>query len=99
MAYQISFRKRAAAEYLESVVWYKERSQEAAKDFIKAINNKIDEIENKPDFFRKTYKQFHEAKTLKFPFSIVYFIDEKKKLIVITSIFHQKRNPKIKFKD
>ena len=99
MAYQISFRKRAAAEYLESVLWYKERSEQAAGNFINAINDKLDEIERKPDFFRRTYKQFREAKTHIFPFSIIYFIDEEKQLVVITSMFHQKRNPKIKFKD
>lgn len=99
MAYQISFRKRAAAEYMESIVWYKERSEQATENFIKAVNSKLDEIESKPDSFRKSYKQFHEARVKKFPFSIVYFIDEEKKLIVITGIFHQKRNPKIKFRN
>ena len=97
MAYTISFRKRAATEYLESVLWYKERSEQSAINFIKAVNDKLDEIENMPERFRKSYKQFHEARTKKFPFSIVYFIDHEKSLIVITSIFHHKRNPKIKF--
>ena len=40
MAYQTSFRKRAAAEYLESIAWYKERSKQAAENFIKVVNGR-----------------------------------------------------------
>ncbi|MDB5198332.1 MAG: type toxin-antitoxin system RelE/ParE family toxin [Chitinophagaceae bacterium] len=98
MPYKITFRKRAAKEYLESVAWYKSRSLSAAENFVSGIHHALNKIEKQPSQFRKSYKDFYEAKTKKYPFSIVYFIDETKKLIVITSIFHQRRNPEKKFK-
>jgi hypothetical protein len=61
MSYSITFRKRAATEYIEAVAWYK------------------------------------QARTKKYPYSIVYFVDEEKKRIVITTVFHNKRNPERKF--
>ena len=98
MSYSITFRKRAATEYIEAVAWYKERSVQAAENFVVIIQDTLTQIQNQPDYFRNSFKNFHEAKTKKYPFSIVYFIDEKKKRIVITSLFHNKRNSKRKFK-
>ncbi|MEO6453043.1 MAG: type II toxin-antitoxin system RelE/ParE family toxin [Ginsengibacter sp.] len=97
MSYEIRFRKRAAKEYIEAISWYKNRSFQAASDFVSVIQETLDEVEKGPGRFRNSYKHFHEIKTKKFPFSIVYFIDEPKQIIIITSLFHQKRNPKRKF--
>ncbi len=97
ITYQIYFRKRAAKEYLEAITWYKARSGRAAEKFISVIQKTLHEIEQRPDKFRLIHKNFHEVKTKNFPFSIVYFIDTTKNFVIITSIFHQKRNPKIKY--
>jgi plasmid stabilization system protein ParE len=97
MSYNISFRKRATKEYPESIAWYKDRSLQAAEIFVVSIQQTLNKIEKQPSQFRKSYKNFYEAKTKRYPFSIVYFIDDMKNLIVITSIFHQKRNPEKKF--
>ena len=97
MAYKITFRKRAAREYIEAIAWYKERSLQAAENFVRFLQQKLSEIEKQPDYFRKSYKHFHETKISKYPYSIVYFIDEEKQIVVVTAIFHQKRNPKKKF--
>ncbi len=97
MAYQINFRKKAAKEYIAAIAWYKERSLQAAENFVLMAQAALKEIEIQPENFRIVYNQFHQVKTKKFPYNIVYFIDEKKKAVVITIFFHQKRNPKKKF--
>jgi plasmid stabilization system protein ParE len=97
--YKITYRQRASNEYLTSIIWYKERSITTAQKFIEAIDNAIKNIASQPTFYKNTYSIFYEAKTKTFPFSIVYFIDEEEKQIVIVSIFHQKRNPRKKFED
>lgn len=95
--YKITFRKRAAKEYIEAISWYKERSLLAAENFIKVVNEAFAKIEVELDYYRKSDKHFRELKILKYPFTVVYFIDEDEKLIVITTLFHLKRNPKKKF--
>ncbi len=95
--YIITIRKRAAKEYLEAIAWYKERSQMAAKNFVKEVNDAFTKVEFEPAKHKNTYKHFYEIKLHKYPFSIVYFIDEEETRIVITTIFHYKRNPKKKF--
>jgi plasmid stabilization system protein ParE len=95
--YKITFRKRAAKEYIEAISWYNERSIVAAENFIKAVNEAFSKIEAQPHHYRNSYKNFHELRLNKFPFAIIYFIDEEKTIIVITTIFHHKRNPDVKF--
>jgi mRNA-degrading endonuclease RelE of RelBE toxin-antitoxin system len=98
MTYTAAFRKRAAKEYIASFKWYREQSVQASDNFVTAVNKLLAEIEKQPDYFRNSYKNFHEAKIKKFPISLIYFIDEEEKRVVITSFFHYKRNPLNKFK-
>ena len=97
MRYTILFRKRATKEYIQSITWYKERSDKAAKGFVDAVNAVLDQLENEPDAFRYTYKHFKEVAIKRYPFFIVYFIDEKNRMVIITSIYHFKRNPAKKY--
>ena len=99
MKYSLTFRQRASFEYFDATFWYKKRSIVVAEKFIKAIDEVLEKIATNPTRFRNTYLDFHEARTKKFPFSIVYFVDKDEKRIVVVSIFHFKRNPRKKFTD
>lgn len=98
MSYIIAYQPRAIKEYEEAASWYKERSVQAAKNFETEIKKKIDILRNEPTRFRKTYKAFHEVKLDKYPFDIIYLIDEIKTVVVISSIYHKKRNPNKKYR-
>jgi plasmid stabilization system protein ParE len=98
MSYKITFRKKVVKEYLHAIAWYKERSPSAAENFVRLFQQRLDEIEMQPDYFRNSYKHFHETKIRRYPYNVVYFIDESKKIIVVTTLFHQKRNPRKKFR-
>ncbi len=97
MVYRITFRKRAAKEYIKAIAWYKERSLRASENFRKAVEEGLNKIESDPFYFRNSYKHFFETKLPKYPYGIVYFIDEESRLVVITTIFHHKRHPKRKY--
>ena len=90
--YKIALRKRAAKEYLEAIIWYNERSLKAAENFRTSVDEAFSKIEVEPDRYRNSYKYFHELKLRKYPYSIIYFIDKEKVCIVVTTIFHHKRN-------
>jgi plasmid stabilization system protein ParE len=96
--YKTIIRERASKEYLEAIEWYEKRSLQAVENFILIVQQTLNEIEDRPDHFRIVYKNYREAKTKRYPYSIVYFIDEKKQSVIITTLFHHKRNPKKKFK-
>ena len=98
MIYRHAYAPEALEEYKEAISWYRERSEKAAENFVKEIAEKITTICNAPLKYRNTYKDFRETSLKKYPYSIVYLLDEQKKQVVIFSVFHQKRNPRKKFR-
>lgn len=99
MDYKVSFSERASKEYYASLAWYKERSFQAAENFIKAVNDTLDKIADDPKRYRNTYKNFFEVGLTTYPFAVIYFIDEEVQQVVVMSIFHYKRNPRKKFRE
>ena len=97
MEYQYLFGPRAAEEYESAFQWYEERSVIAADNLIISVQDAINDICTHPYSYRNTYKNLREATLKKYPFNLVYYIDEKKKLIIIISVYHHKRNPKDKY--
>ena len=97
MTYSHIFDSVAAKEYEEAFKWYEERSFFAADNFLLAVENAIHLICANPHRYRNTYKSLRELTVKKYPFNLVYFIDENKKLIIIVSLYHHKRNPKTKY--
>lgn len=80
MPYNIEFRKRAIKEYIEATAWYKERSLTAAENFVLFVEQAIHKIKSQPNDFRVSYKNYHEAKIKNYPFNMVYFVEEDKKV-------------------
>lgn len=68
----------ALQEYKEAVGWYRERSEKAAENFIKEVDEKIAVICKDPLRYRNTYKEFRETSLKKYPYSIVYLLDEQR---------------------
>jgi plasmid stabilization system protein ParE len=89
---------RAQKEYEQPIAWYSERSELAALNFIKNVDATYLRITKRPYQFKNTYKFFREASVKKYPFVIIYTIEESIKTIIIVSVFHHKRNPKKKYK-
>lgn len=98
MAYRYLILSEAQDEYESSVIWYNERSWLAADQFIEAVDNALGLICEHPYRWRNEYSMYYELGVKKYPFSIIYRVDEEKQLVVVTSVYHQSRNPKKKYK-
>ncbi len=81
----------------ESIEWYLSKSYPIAENFIKAFENTIKIICEHPYRWRNTFGEYYELSFKKFPFAVVYLINEVEKLIIITAVYHHKRNPESKF--
>ena len=97
MKYSYIYEPRAIQEYEEAIVWYLEWSKQASEHFELAVTEKLHEICLHPRLYRNTKKYFREAFLKKYPYSIIYVIDNEKHTIVITSVFHNSRNPRKKY--
>jgi len=88
----------AQLELENAFIWYASRSERVAHNFVNQVHQTIFTICSNPNQFRNYYKDFYELGVKKFPFSLIYIINELQNEILITSIFHHKRNPKKKYK-
>ena len=98
MSYRHTFTPNAFTEYSDAVKWYLQRSPKAADHFVKEVDARVQLICEDPFRYRNQYKNFYETSLRKFPFYVIYFVDEEKKMVVIASIYHHKRSTKRKFK-
>jgi plasmid stabilization system protein ParE len=98
MAYSYLFDPVAAKEYEESFNWYEKKSYLAADNFIIRVQEAITAICVDPYRYRNGYKNLRELSLKKYPHQVIYYIDDANSTVIIVSIFHQKRNPKKKYR-
>jgi plasmid stabilization system protein ParE len=98
MSYDLKIRQEATKEFSNAFLWYEEQQSGLGDVFETAIRRKLNQISRNPYHYKADYNQFHQELTEKFPFLIVYVIDENLKQITVMAIFHTSRNPSKKFR-
>jgi plasmid stabilization system protein ParE len=98
MKYRYIYDPLALKEYTEAISWYMERSEQAAVGLVKEVNERLALICHAPFRYRNVYKKYRETSLKRFPYSIIYLIDEDKKMIIVSSVYHHKRNPRKKYR-
>jgi plasmid stabilization system protein ParE len=98
MKYQYILHEKAQEDYETSLQWYIERSKQAAEDFIVAVNTALDLIIEYPTRWNNKYKKYYELGLKKYPFVIIYIIESDKNLIIVSAIYHYKRNSKNRYR-
>jgi plasmid stabilization system protein ParE len=96
MEFSYLLTKIAQNDYEVSLEWYLERSSQAAEKFMLAVDDTLELICNNPYRWRNQYKNFYQLTLKKYPFTIIYIIEEA--VIIVTAIYHQKRNPKKRYR-
>lgn len=95
MAYKIIVDPSAGLDIFESIEWYNKAQPGLGIKFYKQVQTVFKLIRKNPSAFAIRYKTNHTAIVKKFPFLVHYFIDNEKKSIVVTSVLHTSRDPKM----
>lgn len=95
MAYKIIVDPTAGLDIIESIEWYNKAQPGLGIKFYKQVLAVFKTIRKNPLAFAIRYKTCHTANVKKFPFMVHYFIDDPKKIIVVTSVLHTSRDPKM----
>jgi plasmid stabilization system protein ParE len=98
MSYRHIFDPVALNEYKDAISWYLERSELAAEGFVKEVNELLIVVCRDPFRFRNTYKRYREISLKKYPYYIVYLPDEDRKVVIVSSVYHHKRDPLKKYR-
>jgi len=99
MIYLLRLHPLIQQDFNEAYGWYEDQQKELGERFSNAIRGKIEQILLRPQVYgSRGNKKFREAKVEFFPYVIVYKINERKKEIYISSIHHNSKHPKKKFR-
>jgi hypothetical protein len=84
----------AITDLQEAYDWYEEQSLGLGERFIREVDDYLLLINKNPFQFAVQFSEKYRFALLKrFPFRIVYRIDERKKCVYVISVFHTSRNP------
>jgi plasmid stabilization system protein ParE len=89
---------RAEKKIEDAWAWYEDRQVGLGDRFIKEVVGQIRQVELYPETYAARYKTFREASVPIFPYILIYKINKTQKLVYILSVFHAKRNPKMKYR-
>lgn len=94
--YKITLLEGALAEMEESSAYYNQQSAKLGEEFEEEVFELLELISRNPLLFPIKFECYHEAVLRRFPFVIVYEILTSE--IVVSAVFHTKRNPVRKLK-
>jgi toxin ParE1/3/4 len=85
----------ATADLQEGYDWYEEQSIGLGDRFIREVDDYLDVISKNPFQFPIQFSgKYHFALLKHFPFRVVYSIDEPRKFVYVSAVFHTSRDPK-----
>jgi hypothetical protein len=92
MIYKVVIEPRAILDIQDAIDYYDSKQNGLGKYFLQVVEEHIITLTKSP-FFQIRYKDYHGFPILKFPFILLYYIDEKLKIIYIMSVFNTSLNP------
>jgi plasmid stabilization system protein ParE len=98
MSYRYILHWEVQQDYEEALKWYAGRSLAAAEKFVAAVDHALQLICEHSTRWRNEYKHYYELGVKKYSYTIIYIIERHQQLVVVTSVYHHKRNSKRKYR-
>lgn len=93
MPYKVVVEPRALADIQNGIDYYEEQLEGLGTRFSETIDHYIHAISQNPHY-RVRYKDYRTVPTGKFPYLIVYYLDETQETAYVMSVFHTSQNPR-----
>jgi len=90
----ILFKEPTANDVMSSFQFFEEQKRGLGEKFIKHIDATLASISKNPTLFPVRFKEMREARVRRFPFVILYEIEEKH--VIVYAVFHTRQSPKKK---
>lgn len=93
--FSVELLAQAEDELSDAYDWYEHKQQSLGNKLYNEVNHYLTLIEENPYQFPVKYTEdLRSASLNRFPYLILYWIDESNNIVFIVSIFHTSRNPK-----
>jgi toxin ParE1/3/4 len=91
MENEVIFHPQARVELISALEWYEKQQAGQSRRFWVEYSNCVEGIRNNPLLFPVVYGKYRRLVMRNFPYNIVFQF--KQPVVLIVSVFHQKRNP------
>jgi toxin ParE1/3/4 len=91
MSFSIFIEKRALNDIQDAINYYDSQLVGLGEKFNFALDKHITAITKNP-FYQLRYKDYRALPIKKFPYLILFYLDEEANTIIITAVFHTKQN-------
>lgn len=96
--FQVIFHEEADREYIEAFCWYELQKTGLGDEFRLAVDDALQKITFNPGFFGFSQRPFREISVNRFPYTIVFLLENSKEIVFISAIYHTARNPQNKYR-
>jgi len=93
MIHELIIRPEAETDIAEAFDWYESHVPALGSEFLLVLDALLSSILRDPLLYPEVYRNIRRALTRRFPYA-VFFLTEKTKVVVL-SVFHVKRSPRI----
>ena len=94
MIFYIEIKEEAKNDILDATGWYASRKTGLEKRFIARLESILLAIQQNPKAFKFIFKSFRQAALKKFPYVVVYEVENEK--VIIYAVFNMKQDPRKK---
>jgi len=91
------FTEKASDDVVEAVLWEEARHAGLGEKLLRCIDETIDEICKYPQGYASRYRNTREKKVKKFPYQIIYTIENK--IVYVHAVFACKQDPQKKYRN
>ena len=92
----IRITEEAREDIDEAVEWYDEQKSGLGDLFLQRLNESFSAIQQNPASFKRVYRQLRQSALKKFPYVVLYKVENN--IILIYCVFHTSKDPKKKLK-
>lgn len=93
MNYVLVFRPEVREELDEAYNWYESQQPGLGDDFLDCVDEILNRICQIPESFPVVYRDVRRAVVQRFPYVVYYRIVSSR--VVVTAVFHGRRDPKV----
>jgi len=92
MSYRLILRPEAELDLKAGFEWYETQTSGLGSEFVRAVDACLSSVGRNPLAYPLIYRQARRALLRRFPYSILYVIDQE--TVAIVACYHGKRDPK-----
>lgn len=97
MNYSIILSERALSELAESWGWYEDKQDGLGDKFRLEVDKSLLRIASNPFIGLRRRRIYLEVVVKRFPYLIIYKVDNRERVVFVSSIFHTSRRPGSKY--